>query len=62
MGGACRIELTKRPASAGRACADAGYKIAVPEREIRPGVSIAVIEDLDRNWVELLSQSDSQTS
>ena len=44
------------------ACADAGYKIAVPEREIRPGVSIAMIEDPDGNWVELLSQSSSQTS
>lgn len=36
------------------ACADAGYKVAVPVTEIRPGVKIAMIEDPDGNWVELL--------
>jgi len=36
------------------ACADAGYKVAVPVTEIRPGVRIAMIEDPDGNWVELL--------
>jgi predicted enzyme related to lactoylglutathione lyase len=35
-------------------CAEAGYKIAVKETEIRPGVKIAMIEDPDGNWVELL--------
>jgi len=35
-------------------CAAAGYKIAVPAREIRPGVMISIIEDPDGNWVELL--------
>ena len=35
-------------------CLSAGYKIAVPVREIRPGVSISMIEDPDGNWVELL--------
>ncbi len=35
-------------------CEAAGYKVAVPVTEIRPGVSIAMIEDPDGNWVELL--------
>ncbi len=35
-------------------CAAAGYKIAVPAREIRDGVMISIIEDPDGNWVELL--------
>ena len=37
-----------------KACEDAGYKIAVPVTEIRPGVTISMIEDPDGNWVELL--------
>ena len=44
-------------AEATRACADAGYKVAVPVTEIRPGVSISMIEDPDGNWVELLQMS-----
>lgn len=39
---------------AAKACADAGYKLAVPVTDIRPGVKIAMIEDPDGNWVELL--------
>jgi len=35
-------------------CAAAGYKIAVPAREIRAGIMISIIEDPDGNWVELL--------
>jgi predicted enzyme related to lactoylglutathione lyase len=35
-------------------CSDAGYKVVVPVREIRPGVSISIIEDPDGNWVEFL--------
>jgi catechol 2,3-dioxygenase-like lactoylglutathione lyase family enzyme len=35
-------------------CADDGYKIAVTETEIRPGVKIAMVEDPDGNWVEFL--------
>ena len=35
-------------------CETAGYKVAVPPTEIRPGVSISMIEDPDGNWVELL--------
>ena len=36
------------------ACASAGYKVAMPVTEIRPGISISMIEDPDGNWVELL--------
>ncbi len=39
------------------ACEAAGHKIAVPVTEIGPGIVIAMIEDPDGNWVELLSQS-----
>ena len=35
-------------------CSAAGYKIAVPPTEIRPGTTISMIEDPDGNWVELL--------
>jgi catechol 2,3-dioxygenase-like lactoylglutathione lyase family enzyme len=37
------------------ACAAAGYKIPVAVVELRPGVSIAIIEDPDGNWVELVT-------
>ena len=33
---------------------EAGHKIAVSPREIRPGIKISMIEDPDGNWVELL--------
>lgn len=36
-------------------CADAGRKVVVPEREIRPGVRIGIVEDPDGNWVEFLA-------
>jgi catechol 2,3-dioxygenase-like lactoylglutathione lyase family enzyme len=36
------------------ACAKAGRKVVVPEREIRPGTRIAIVEDPDGNWVEFL--------
>jgi catechol 2,3-dioxygenase-like lactoylglutathione lyase family enzyme len=35
-------------------CEAAGYTIAVPVTEIRPGMAIAMVEDPDGNWVELL--------
>lgn len=35
-------------------CAAAGHKVAMTPREIRPGVSIAMVEDPDGNWVEFL--------
>lgn len=39
---------------AAASCAKAGYKVVVPVTEIRPGIKIAMIEDPDGNWVELL--------
>lgn len=36
------------------ACANAGRKVVVPEKEVRPGVRIAIVEDPDGNWVEFL--------
>ena len=36
------------------ACSAAGAKLVWPEREIRPGVRIAMVEDPDGNWVEFL--------
>jgi glyoxylase I family protein len=38
-------------------CEANGYTIAVSPREIREGVSIAMVEDPDGNWVELLQNS-----
>jgi catechol 2,3-dioxygenase-like lactoylglutathione lyase family enzyme len=38
-----------------KACADAGRKVVVPEREIRPGVRIGMVEDPDGNWVKFLA-------
>ena len=35
-------------------CAAAGHRITVKEREIRPGVRIAMVADPDGNWVEFL--------
>lgn len=35
----------------------AGYRIIVPAREIRQGVSIAIVADPDGNWVEFLENS-----
>ena len=37
-----------------QACADAGQKVVVTPREIRPGVKISIVEDPDGNWVEFL--------
>ena len=36
-------------------CEAAGYKVAIPVTEIRPGTSIAMVEDPDGNWVEFLA-------
>jgi len=35
----------------------AGYKVVTPVREIRPGVTIAIVEDPDGNWVEFLTNA-----
>ncbi len=37
------------------ACTAGGYKVVVPETEIRAGVTIGMVEDPDGNWVEFLS-------
>lgn len=39
------------------ACEAAGYRVPVAPREIRPGVRIAMVEDPDGNWVELLENA-----
>ncbi len=39
------------------ACERAGRKVVIPEREIRPGIRIAMVEDPDGNWVEFLQQA-----
>jgi catechol 2,3-dioxygenase-like lactoylglutathione lyase family enzyme len=38
-------------------CEAAGYTTALPRTEARPGVVIAVIEDAEGNWVELLQSA-----
>ena len=38
-------------------CAAKGYKVVVEPRDLRPGIRIAIIEDPDGNWVELLKTS-----
>jgi glyoxylase I family protein len=35
-------------------CEAAGRKIVVPVTELRPGITIAIVEDPDGNWVEFL--------
>lgn len=37
-----------------RTCTEAGVTVVWPEREIRPGVRIAMVADPDGNWVEFL--------
>src|SRR3954447_3323000 len=39
------------------ACEAAGVPIAVPITELRPGITIAMVEDPDGNWVEFLGTS-----
>ncbi|MCW2667430.1 MAG: hypothetical protein JWN57_2392 [Frankiales bacterium] len=39
------------------AAEQAGRPVMVPPTEIRPGVTIAMLEDPDGNWVELLETS-----
>ena len=36
------------------AVGEAGYKIAVPVTELRPGITISIVVDPDGNWVEFL--------
>jgi predicted enzyme related to lactoylglutathione lyase len=37
-------------------CEEAGGPVPVPKMEFRPGVLIAMVEDPDGNWVELVQQ------
>ena len=37
-------------------CAAAGVTVVVPVTSLRPGVSIAIVQDPDGNWVEFLQQ------
>jgi predicted enzyme related to lactoylglutathione lyase len=39
------------------ACQSAGYTVPLGPIQIRPGVEIAMIEDPEGNWVELLQTS-----
>ena len=36
-------------------CTAAGHTIAVPVTELRPGITIAIVEDPDGNWVEFVA-------
>ena len=36
------------------ACTDAGVRVLIDNMEIRPGVSISMVEDPDGNWVEFV--------
>ncbi len=38
-------------------CEKAGRRVPVPPKTIRPGVAIAMVEDPDGNWLELLENS-----
>ena len=35
----------------------AGHKVVMPPKKIREGITIAIVEDPDANWVELLENS-----
>ena len=39
------------------ACTSKGYNVVMPVRELRPGITIAIVEDPDGNWVEFLQTS-----
>lgn len=39
-------------------CEAAGYTVAIPRREARPGVTIAMVEDPDGNYVEFLETTE----
>ena len=37
--------------------ADDGHKVVIASKEVRPGVTIAIVTDPDGNWVELLENA-----
>jgi glyoxylase I family protein len=49
------ITVSNLADSVDRAAA-AGATIVVPAKEVRPGITIAIIADPDGNWVELLQE------
>ena len=38
-------------------CQEAGYSVVVPPKDVRPGVTIAIVADPDGNWVEFLQNA-----
>jgi glyoxylase I family protein len=42
-----------------RACEAAGRPVVVPPTQARPGVTVAIVEDPDGNWLEFLHVADS---
>ena len=36
-------------------CAEAGVNVVVPLTEVRPGITIGMVEDPDGNWVEFVT-------
>jgi glyoxylase I family protein len=38
-------------------CADAGRRVVIAPRDIRPGVRISIVEDPDGNWLEFLTMA-----
>ena len=38
-------------------CQEAGYNVVVPPKDVRPGVTIAIVADPDGNWVEFLQNA-----
>lgn len=39
------------------ACREAGVKVVIDQLEVRPGVSISMVEDPDGNWVEFVDDT-----
>jgi glyoxylase I family protein len=39
-------------------CSAAGYTLAMPITEFRPGTTISIVEDPDGNWVEFVQQQE----
>ena len=50
------IHINDLPAAVRKIESD-GYRVVVPIKEIRDGVTIAIVADPDGNWVELLNNS-----
>lgn len=50
------ITVSNLQACVDKVAAD-GFKVVVPAKQVRPGVTIAIVCDPDDNWVELLETS-----